>query len=252
MSNYKLCILILVLLVPGGCALTQVGTTSAPHPSAPEGMVYIPGGTFTMGSESGDPDEQPVHPVTVRHFFIDMHEVTIGQYHRFMDATNHPAPEFCNPDIDNPQDPVVGISWHDAVAYAAWAGKRLPTEAEWEYAARGGSEKAVYPWGNKPDSTKANYNSFGIMQVKQFAPNGFGVYDSAGNVWEWCADWYLDTYYLFSPGKNPTGPSVGMHKILRGGAWYCENAQVRTANRYYSLPDATSFHVGFRCAKSID
>lgn len=213
-------------------------------------MVLIPGGTTTVGSDHGDPDEQPAHAVYLEPFYIDIHETTNKQYRVFLEETSHARPKFWSPDLDRPDEPVIGISWYDAVAYAQWAGKRLPTEAEWEHAARGGNGDAVYLWGKADARRYVNYDSFGLLSVMQLQPNGYGVYDMIGNVWEWCADWYENEYYSMSPKKNPQGPFTGTHKVLRGGAWYCDKKHLRTANRYYALPDAQSFHYGFRCVKS--
>jgi iron(II)-dependent oxidoreductase len=213
-------------------------------------MVLVSGGKYFMGATDGDPDEKPVHEVYVDSFYIDVQEVTIGQYKKFMDETGHPKPSYWQPELDLPNDPVVGVSWKDAVAYAAWAGKRLPTEAEWEYAARGGRMQGKYPWGDAPDISYANFNSFGILPVKSLKPNGYGIYDMIGNVWAWCSDWYEKDYYYASPKKNPPGPVVGTYKVLRGGAWYCDEKQVRLNNRFFALPDNKSYNIGFRCARS--
>ncbi|MCK5185900.1 MAG: SUMF1/EgtB/PvdO family nonheme iron enzyme [Deltaproteobacteria bacterium] len=216
-----------------------------------ENMVPVPGGTYILGSEGGDSDELPAHEVNIKPFYIDAHEVTNRQFREFLKETGHSKPGFWHPDLDRPEDPVVGVSWYDAAAYASWANKRLPTEAEWEYAARGGAFNTKYPWGDEPDIQYANFNSFGIAPVKSFKPNGYELYDMIGNVWEWCADWYGRDYYSMSSGKNPKGPVIGTYKVLRGGAWYSSGQQVRVTNRYYSLPDDRSFHVGFRCVRSL-
>ena len=118
-----------------------------------------------------------------------------------MSETGHAKPDYWQPELDRSNDPVVGVSWEDARAYAAWAGKRLPTEAEWGYAARGGSMKGKYPWGDTPDINYANFKSFGILPVKSLKPNGYGIYDMIGNVWEWCTDWYDSEYYYASSKK---------------------------------------------------
>jgi sulfatase modifying factor 1 len=214
-------------------------------------MILVPGGKFSMGAEDGDPDEMPAHAVSIDSFYIDLHEVTIGQYKKFMDATGHQPPLYWQPELDRLDDPVGGVSWEDAAAYASWLGKRLPTEAEWEYAARGGSAREKYPWGAAPDTGYANFKSFGILPVKSLKPNGYGLYDMIGNVWEWCADWYDSAYYDASSGKSPRGPVTGTHKVLRGGAWYCDAKEVRVTNRFFALPDAKSYNVGFRCVKSV-
>ena len=225
-------------------------------PEVPQGekdtvpMVPIPAGTFLMGAEKGFPDEQPPHEIYVGAFFMDVHEVTNGQYQAFLSTTGRRPPDFWFPDIDKPDEPVVGVSWVDAAAYAAWAGKRLPTEAEWEYAARGGSVGTKFPWGNEPDSSFANTGSFGIAAVKSFKPNGYGLYDMIGNVWEWCSDWYDQAYYTVSPRDNPQGPPTGKNKVLRGWAWYCDDDQVKVTKRYSSNPTSTSYSYGFRCVRS--
>ena len=238
------------MLVCTGCA---AGPSPAPDGAVsgdvPEAVIFIHGGTFLMGSNDGDSDEKPPHEVTVESFYMDAHEVTIAQYKVFADATARPLPPFWQPELDKPDEPVAGVSWYDAQAYAAWAGKRLPTEAEWEYAARGGTSGQKYFWGDTPDRSFANYGSFGIVQVKKFAPNQYGLHDMAGNVWEWCSDWYGADFYAVSPAAHVTGPVAGVLKVLRGGAWYCGPDEVRTANRFYASPDARSFNVGFRCVR---
>lgn len=202
-----------------------------------------------MGSPQGDPDESPLHNVTVDPFYMDINEVTNAEYGIFADATGHPLPPFWKPKFDKPDEPVVGVSWNDARAFAAWAGKRLPTEAEWEYAARGGIKNAAYPWGDRPDSGAANFKSFGILPVRSFAANAYGLYDMAGNIWEWCSDWYGVDFYAASPAAHATGPISGELKVLRGGAWYCGLDEIRVANRFYASPAGRSFNVGFRCVR---
>jgi len=218
--------------------------------SVPAGMVYLPGGTFVMGSNQGKPNELPAHDVFLNPFYMDIHEVTVEQYAAFLRETGYEKPAFWQPELDRPDDPVVGATWFDAAAYAAWEGKRLPTEAEWEYAARGGAMGKQYPWGDNPDTRNANFSSSGIAPVKRFQPNGYGLHDMIGNVWEWCSDWYSDNYYETTPRGNPKGPFTGTHKILRGGTWYSSEEQVRITNRYFALPDIRSFHIGFRCVQS--
>ncbi len=228
----------------------KIGKDGAP-------MVLIPAGEFQMGSSDGNDDEKPVHTVYLDAFYMDVYEATNAQYKKFMDATEHSAPKsWSDSDFNAPNQPVVGVTWHDAVAYAKWAGKRLPTEAEWEKAARGGLEGKKYPWGNSISHANANYYGIGgrdrweyMAPVGSFAPNGYGLYDMAGNVWEWCADWYDGEYYVNSPRRNPTGPSSGQYRVLRGGSCVSLFANIlRTADRRRSLyPTITYVLDGFRC-----
>ena len=241
---------VLVAVFLFGCAgLASRELTPRPEAASPEIMGLIPAGSFIMGATDGDSDEKPIHEVALKSFYMDVHEVTNAQYKVFADATARPLPQFWQPEFDKADEPIVGVSWHDAQAYATWAGKRLPTEAEWEYAARGGEKGGNYPWGNCLDTGSANFKSFGILQVKSFPPNGYGLYDMAGNVWEWCSDWYSADFYAVSPAANPAGPVDGVLKVLRGGAWYCGPDEVRVANRFYASQDARSFNVGFRCVR---
>lgn len=190
-------------------------------------MVLIPAGEFEMGSNDGEDDEKPVHTVYLDAFYMDKHEVTNEQYKKFMDATKYKAPRYWYlPNFCAPNHPVVGISWDDANEYCRWAGKRLPTEAQWEKAARGGLGGRKYPWGDEITHNNANYWGTGgkdkwehTSPVGSFAPNGHGLYDMAGNVWEWCADWYDGNYYVNSSKLNPMGPSSGSSRVLRGASW---------------------------------
>jgi formylglycine-generating enzyme required for sulfatase activity len=217
----------------------------------PGTMVLIPAGHFMMGSEEGEDDERPVHTVYLDSYYIDEAEVTCARYGRFLAETGYPPHSLWNTEHDRPEDPVVGVSWYDADAFARWAGKRLPTEAEWEKAARSGIDGKKYPWGDAIDKTRANYESFGIMPVKSFERSAYGLYDMAGNVGEWCEDWYGDGYYTMSPGKNPRGPQLGERKVVRGGAWYNNADGLRIANRYKNAPDVGNFNTGFRCVKAV-
>ena len=148
--------------------------------------------------------------------------------------------------------PVVGVSWYAAKVYAEWAGKRLPTEAEWEKAARGDLEEKQYPWGDSIDSTKANYdeNVGHTTPVDSYDPNDYGLYNMAGNVGEWCSDWYGKNYYAKSPAKNPQGPNSGSHRLVRGGSWQRSASNLRCAARMAYSPHTTDYDLGFRCAKS--
>ena len=219
-------------------------------------MVLIPAGNFQMGSNDGDDDdEKPVHIVHIDAFYMDADEVTNAQYRKFMSATGHRKPSYYWNDsaYNQPNQPVVGVDWHDAVAYARWAGKRLPTEAEWEYAARGGLSGKKYPWGDLVGSSQANYNrNVGKpVPVGSFEPNGYGLYDMAGNVYEWCADWYDSQYYSNSPSRNPQGPSSGTSRVLRGGGWNVTSVNMGVYDRLMSGILSMHPHVGFRCVSDV-
>ena len=226
--------------------------------TAPEGMVLIPAGEFQMGSNDGDDDEKPVHTVYVDAFYMDKYEVTNAQYRKFIDATGYRAPRYWSGSRYNaPDQPVVGVSWHDAAAYAKWSGKRLPTEAEWEKAARGGLPGKKYPWGDSIGHDDANYSGTGgkdhwsgTSPVGSFSANGYGLYDMAGNVWEWCSDWYDSSYYANSPSRNPVGPGSGQSRVLRGGSWDANGVNLRYALRGGNNPTSTSSDSGFRCCAS--
>lgn len=223
-------------------------------------MVLIPAGEFQMGSNEGEDDEVPVHKVYLDAFYMDIFEVTNAQYKKFMNATGYNAPRYWNdPRFNAPDQPVVGVTWHDAKAYCEWAGKRLPTEAEWEKAARGGLEGKTYPWGDGfvdalvEESSSVPANAAFIFQVGNSTPNNYGLYDMAGNAWEWCIDWYDDAYYAKSTGRNPAGPSAGKNRVLRGGSWFAGVYEpLRVAYRYSFNPEQTSDLIGFRCAASSD
>lgn len=229
-------------------------------------LVLIPAGEFLMGSESGYPAERPVHRVSMDAFYLGVHPVTNEQYARFVAETNWRVPylddrrmqrENWHPETrtyppERGQHPVVLVSWRDAHAYCTWAGGRLPTEAEWEKAARGGLAGKLYPWGDVIDPTLANYdNQGGTTPVCSYPANGYELYDMVGNVWEWTADWYDPHYYAHSPLANPQGPETGATKVLRGGAWLLFAEFCRVAYRFRNNPDFRFNLIGFRLARSL-
>jgi formylglycine-generating enzyme required for sulfatase activity len=229
-------------------------------------VIKIPAGKFTMGS----PEDEDVignshqHEASLSGYYLDKCEVTNRQYKRFCDATSYgypPDPGFSGKPsyFTNYLDfPVVSVSWDDAIAYCAWAGKRLPTEAEWEKAARG-ADARQYPWGNgDPDSTftDGGYQNDGHLTTSPvgYYPSGaspYGCMDMAGNVWEWCSDWYDGSYYSGSPTNDPQGPSSGSDRVIRGGGWCNLLAwNVRCAERNRGVPAERDNYLGFRCAHS--
>ena len=244
-------------------------------------MVLIPAGEFQMGSNDSDADddEKPVHTVYVDGFYMDKYEVTVGQYKQFIRVTGHRAlPDGVSKYSPTDKHPVVYVSWHDAMAYAQWAGKRLPTEAEWEKAARGGLRGKTYPWktypwGNAIDFNKANYDTHvgktaadyrnvgKTTAVGKRPPNGYGLYDMAGNVWEWCLDEYSVGFYKSSPSRNPiSGDSISYvinnftnvksPRVLRGGSWYTGPGLLRVAARFGHAPARWDIGGGFRCVRA--
>lgn len=313
-----------------------VHTNGAPAPAAdPEGMVWIPGGTFWMGCDDCDmPDTTPVHLVEVAGFWMDATPVTNAQFARFVEATSYvtlaerkPDPKdypevdprklvagsavFTQPSQDVPLDditqwwryvqgaswkhpegprssiidredhPVVQIAWEDAVAYARWAGKRLPTEAEFEFAARGGRDRDRYAWGNEmkpqgrwaaniwqgrfPSNNTADDGYLRTSPVKAFPANGFGLYDVGGNVWQWCSDWYRPDYFAASAASgiahNPQGPAESFDpqepgvpkRVQKSGSFLCSDrycSRYLVGSRGRGAPDSGGSNTGFRCVKS--
>jgi formylglycine-generating enzyme required for sulfatase activity len=233
-----------------------VGTVSV---NSKDGLkyVWIPPGSFMMGCSPGDNecqgDEKPSHRVTLtKGFSIGQTPVTVGAYKRFPGESGHAmptAPRF-NSRWSNEQMPVVDVTWHDAQAYCGWAGGRLPTEAEWEYAARGGSTEARYgdidaiAWY---DSNSGN----GTHNVGEKRANGFGLYDMLGNVWEWVNDWYDANYYQNSPSQGPSGASRGTLRVLRGGSWVGGPRFVRVSGRHGYVPGGWAIDFGFRCVGKV-
>lgn len=220
-------------------------------------MVLIPAGEFVMGYDSGNSDENPEHKVKLDAFYIDKYEVSYKEYQKFVRETDYPSPEIWYnkeyKDFNKRDKPVVGISWEDAYNYAAWAGKRLPTEAEWEKACRGDSS-FLYPWGDKkPDKSLGNFCSDIPEEVKSF-PEGvspYGVHNMLGNVWEWCSDWYDENYYKQSAYQNPSGPKNTGRRVLRGGSFLSSLDVLRATLRGYANPKDKTVYCGFRCAKDV-
>jgi len=223
-------------------------------------MVLVPAGEFTMGSSSGDADERPVRRVYLDAFFFDKDQLTVGQYAKFLEATSHDAPPEWNimSRAQHRKRPVVNVDWADAAAYCKWAGKRQPTEAEWEKAARG-TDGRTYPWGDEyptkfhGNMTKELWNNhLGLTPVGMFedGKSPYGINDLAGNVWEWVSDWYAPNYYSTAPLRNPTGPPTGEYKVVRGGSWGSGPEGLRSAERETHVPSFQGFGTGFRCAKT--
>jgi len=237
------------------------------NPAAPV-MILIPAGTFQMGCDAGNPgeacreDELPLHTVYLDAFYINRTEVTNAQYEQCMAAGVCAPPRVSSSSAGAaawvadayPNRPVVLVDWNMATTYCEWLGKRLPTEAEWEKAARGGSGTRVFPWGNQaPDCWRANYNDCEGHPVAvgsySSGASPYGVLDMAGNVSEWVSDWWGRFYYGASPGSNPTGPEHGVYKVLRGGHYHDVGDQVRVAYRLSGwFPVGASDLIGFRCA----
>ena len=262
----------------------ELDITPEPEPIIPDGMVLIPEGEFQMGSNDGDADndEQPVHTVHLDAFYIDANEVTNAEFKDFVlanpawqkdriddrfaddnylsdwNGNNHPLGES--------DHPVRYVSWYAAVAYAIWVDKRLPTEAEWEKAARGGLKRKQYPWGNGINFNRANYgkNLGQTTPIGEYPSNDYGVFDIAGNVWEWCLDGYEVDFYANSPRRNPTAgannaeeivndfENIIAFRVLRGGGWNSEPEWLRASNRHGTSPTYAGIGaLGFRCAKSL-
>lgn len=272
-----------MVLIPAG--KFEMGTDSAAvkqlvqMANAEVGESDAPSGFWVWSFE----DETPFHIVHLDAFYMDIYEVTNAQYRMFVQATGYHKPKatafvdhkmqegfepWRDPRFSGPNQPVVCVSWEDAAAYAEWAGKRLPTEAEWEKAARGGLIGKRYPWGDMaPDGTQCNFADKNTdflwsdeksndgypytAPVGSFAPNGYGLYDMAGNVYEWCADWFGIDYYAKSPKRNPRGPNSGEDDahVLRGGAWALPPSYLRCA--YRGAPGHTHHYYGFRCVQNV-
>ena len=288
----------------GLCALSlwqrppQTIQHSVPHHAEAhfwDEMVLIPAGEFAMGAEDGPDYERPVHGVKLKSFWIDKTEVTVAQFRQFVNETGYVSDvekfgwsgmfdlvkkewgrvdgaNWKQPDgpghlaADN--EPVRQVSWNDAAAFAYWAGKRLPTEAEWEYAARGGLAGKKYTWGDEltpggkymanywqgsfPERDEGKDGFAGIAPVGKFPANGYGLFDMTGNVWEWCGDFYSASYYAESAKENPRGPSVGEERTMRGGSWMCAGnfcTNYRVSGRSHATADSALNNLGFRCVR---
>ncbi|WP_051554843.1 formylglycine-generating enzyme family protein [Maribacter antarcticus] len=268
--------------------------------SKPLNMVFIPAGVFTMGDSSGQDMEKPVHEVELDAFYMDTHEITLDDYGKFVDATNYvtdaeknggsiiyDGKDFVKTEGINwrfdgsgnqhteeeKKQPVTHLSWNDANAYSNWIGKRLPTEAEWEYAARGGEKGYKYAWGNDllGKEVVANISDENYIKlvewphfesyddgytmaspVGSFAPNSFGLYDMAGNAWEWCADYFDENYYSKSPKKNPINNEPNERRVMRGNSWDGRPGMMRASRRTSDIQSNSYTDTGFRCVKDAE
>lgn len=276
----------------------DLGASPAPRDTRVSGsMALVHGGSFQMGTDDGFPYEQPVHSVTIRSFYMDKYPVSVAEFSRFVKSTRFKTEaerlgwsgvfdpvagewkkvdraDWRHPDGPkskaDPREPVTQVSYADAQAYAKWAGKRLPTEAEFEFAARGGLTGKVYAWGDeiRPGGKhraniwqgvfpEKNLNTDGFMTrspAGAFPPNRLGLYDMAGNIWHWCADWFDADYYGVSPKSNPRGPARGTERVLRGGSWLCSENYCqgyRVAARSHTAPDSGLNNLGFRCVRDV-
>ena len=221
-------------------------------------LCLVGAGEFLMGSTDDDEDayvsEKPQHRVCLDSYYLGRYPVTVSQFRAFVEASGYRP--WSSDGLGRPEDhPVVWVSWDEAVAYCKWAGLRLPTEAEWEYAARG-PDAWAYPWGDEWDARQCNTwegRRRGTTPVGKYSPGGdspYGCADMAGNVWEWCADWYGEDYYACSPSRNPQGPGPGDGRVLRGGSCHNYRNWARCAYRYWYGPDNHYVHFGFRCCVS--
>ena len=246
-----------------------------PNPNDVSDMAFIRGGKFVRGSNFEEnkaafkickkhdrscklwwfADEYPLKLVILQTYLIDIYEVSNEKYKKYVDATGTKKPRgWKKPDFSGALQPVVGVSWKEAVAYCKWSGKRLPTEAEWEKAGRG-KRPIKYPWGDSPpNSEKLNYNQEKMKTTPvgsyEKGKSDYGVYDLSGNVSEWVHDWHFPEYYLFSPKENPQGPEKGQYKIIRGGNWRNNADYVDLTYRNATAPNVRNDTVGFRCAKN--
>lgn len=269
---------LLPIIVIGQIFLT-LGCTSVIKDEVKENMVFIPEGSFTMGfeidneNEWGDMDEEPVHQVKLSSYWIDKYEVTSSDFSNFLNENKNEAHRFIEitpsvtvkfeGNIYKPREglenyPVNRVSWFGADAYCRWKGKRLPTEAEWEKAARG-TDQRIFPWGNEfPDNSRVTFRrkfkemGFKVMEPVDGMKNGvspYGVHHMAGNVWEWVSDWFDSAAYHDENRVDPKGPESGISKVLRGGNWYYKAYYMRTTYRFNEKPGTFKVWQGFRCAR---
>jgi len=214
---------------------------------SPTEMVLLPAGSFSMGSVQGLPDERPIHPVSIKSFYLDRYEVSRVAYREFLITHDRPG----QIDLKNPEHPATEVSWSDAVTYCRDQGKRLPTEAEWEYAARGNNGR-TYPWGEAvPTPHLARFQTREPLPVNSLPAGATpeGIHHMAGNVAEWVQDWWDPGYYGVSPSANPPGPPEGDFRAVRGGSWNQPADELRASSRTYHNPDRGAGHIGFRCAR---
>jgi formylglycine-generating enzyme len=222
-------------------------------------MIEIPAGWFEMGCDAGQDVERPVHRVWVDSFTIAETQVTVAEYAKFLDATLRPPPPTWNdPNFNHPEHPATAVSWFEATAYCEWLSEttgthyRLPSEAEWERAARGGVDGKLFPWGDDPPQSRPHYDSLwksGPEPVRRSGPNAYGLYEMCENVHEWCSDWFQADYYSNSPERNPQGPESGERKSSRGGSWRHHIKIARCSARSSIPPQFQYADYGFRLAR---
>ncbi|MBB13857.1 sulfatase modifying factor 1 (C-alpha-formyglycine- generating enzyme 1) [Candidatus Poribacteria bacterium] len=264
-------VVLLVMFISAGCdedkldkALDQRPAKRITWKKDDAKMALIPAGSFEMGDHlDGMVNASPVHRVDLDTFYMDVNVVTVGQFKRFAKENGYNYNRWNDVTKYSPTDehPMIFVNWNDATAYCEWAGKRLPTEAEWEYASRGGLTNKRCSWGDDESLAReyANYQGTGVKDqwsettapVGSFKPNGYGLLDMAGNVWEYCSDWYESAYYDISPTINPQGPSSGSSRVLRGGSWLNNTNVLRVAYRLSIDPTLSLNFIGFRCVSGL-